>query len=141
MDASFMGQPVASHAYTSNGTGMPASSHSEGGGPLPPRRSHQEAAGRTGIRTFRALQHRNFRLLWSGFAFSAVGTWMQIVAQSLLVLDLTHGSAIALGAVSLVQALAFLLVAPVGGSIADRFDKRRLLFLTQSLMIVFALTM
>ena len=78
--------------------------------------------------TFRAFQHRNFRLLWGGLAFSAVGTWMQIVAQSLLVLDLTHGSAMALGAVSLVQALAFLLFAPLGGSVADRFDKRRLLF-------------
>jgi hypothetical protein len=39
------------------------------------------------LRTFRALQDRNFRLLWSGFAVSAVGTWMQIVAQSLLVLS------------------------------------------------------
>jgi MFS family permease len=135
MDASFMGQPVASHAYTINGTGMPASGYSEGGRPLP------SDAGSTGIRTFRALRHRNFRLLWSGLAFSAVGTWMQIVAQSLLVLDLTHGSAMALGAVSLVQAAAFLLFAPLGGSVADRFDKRRLLFVTQSLMIVFAVTM
>src|SRR5580700_8183409 len=121
MDASFMGQPVASHLYTNNGTGMPASSHSEGGGPVPP------VAGSTGIPTFRALQHRNFRLLWSGLAISAVGTWMQIVAQSLLVLDLTHGSALALGTLSLTQALAFLVFAPLGGSVADRFDKRRLL--------------
>ena len=120
--------------YTINGTGMPASSSSEGGSPVPPKAS-------TGIPTFRALQHRNFRLLWSGLAFSAVGTWMQIVAQSLLVLDLTHGSAIALGAVSLVQALAFLLFAPLGGSVADRFDKRRLLFVTQSLMSLFAVAM
>src|ERR1700719_691180 len=118
------------YAYTISGSGMPASSHSEGGRPALPR------AGSTGIATFRALQHRNFRLLWSGLAFSAVGTWMQIVAQSLLVLDLTHGSAIALGAVSLVQALAFLLFAPLGGSVADRFDKRRLLFLTQGLMML-----
>ncbi len=135
MDASFMGQPVASQLYTINGTGMPASSSSEGGSPVPPK------AASTGIPTFRALQHRNFRLLWSGLAFSAVGTWMQIVAQSLLVLDLTHGSAIALGAVSLVQALAFLLFAPLGGSVADRFDKRRLLFVTQSLMSLFAVAM
>lgn len=111
---------------------MPASSHSEGGRAALPR------AGSTGIGTFRALQHRDFRLLWSGLAFSAVGTWMQIVAQSLLVLDLTHGSAIALGAVSLTQAMAFLLFAPLGGSLADRFDRRRLLFVTQSLMMAFA---
>src|SRR5208282_6294282 len=55
--------------------------------------------------------------------------------------DLTHGSALALGAVSLVQAVAFLLFAPLGGSVADRFDKRRLLLATQSLMILFAVTM
>ena len=114
---------------------MPASSHSEGGRLPPPM------AGSTSIGVLRALQHRNFRLLWSGLAFSAVGTWMQIVAQSLLVLDLTHGSAVALGAVSLTQALAFLLFAPLGGSVADHFDKRRLLFVTQSLMGVFAVAM
>ncbi len=117
------------YAYTISGTGMPASSHSEGGGPVAPL----EGSTRPG--TFRALQHRNFRLLWSGLAFSAVGTWMQIVAQSLLVLDLTHGSAIALGAVSLTQAAAFLLFAPFGGSAADHFDRRRLLVVTQSIMM------
>lgn len=84
---------------------------------------------------FRALQHRDFRVVWAGLAVSAVGTWMQIVAQSLLVLDLTHGSATALGAVSLVQALSFLLFAPLGGGVADRFDRRRLLLLTQSLLM------
>ena len=117
------------YPYTISGTCMPASSHSEGGGPIAPF----EGSTRRG--TFRALRHRNFRLLWSGLAFSAVGTWMQIVAQSLLVLDLTHGSAIALGAVSLTQAAAFLLFAPLGGSAADHFDRRRLLFVTQSLMM------
>src|SRR5580693_7203756 len=122
-------------AYTISGTGVPASSHSEGDRLPPPM------AGSTSIGVFRALQHRNFRLLWSGLAFSAVGTWMQIVAQSLLVLDLTHGSAVALGAVSLTQALAFLLFAPLGGSVADHFDRRRLLFVTQSLMGVFAVAM
>ena len=89
--------------------------------------------------TFRALQHRDFRILWAGLAISAVGTWMQIVALSLLVLDLTHGSAAALGAVSLVQALSFLVFSAVGGSAADRFDKRRLLLLTQSIMMGLAL--
>jgi MFS family permease len=60
---------------------------------------------------------------------------MQIVALSLLVLDLTHGSAVALGTVSLAQAVSFLLFAPVGGSAADRFDKQRLLPLTQSILM------
>lgn len=90
------------------------------------------------LRTFRALQYRDFRLLWAGLAVSAVGTWMQIVALSLLVLDLTHGSATALGIVSLAQALTFLLFAAVGGSVADRFNKKRLLLFTQTLMILFA---
>ncbi len=84
------------------------------------------------FKTFRALRHRDFRLLWVGLAVSAVGTWMQIVAQSLLVLKITHGSAFALGTVSLAQALAFFLFALVGGSVADRIDKRRLLLLTQT---------
>ena len=91
------------------------------------------------LRTFRALRYRDFRLLWSGLSISAVGTWMQIVALSLLVLDLTHGSAAALGMVSLTQALTFLVFAAVGGSVADRFDKRRLLLVTQSLMIALAI--
>ena len=57
---------------------------------------------------------------------------MQIVAQSLLVLKITHGSAFALGSVSLAQALSFLLFALIGGGVADHFDKRRLLLCTQS---------
>jgi MFS family permease len=87
----------------------------------------------------RALRHRDFRLLWAGLFISATGTWMQIVAQALLVLHLTGGSALALGAVSLAQALAFFLFAPVGGAIADRFDKRRLLLITQSFLLLLAL--
>ncbi|PYU26215.1 MAG: MFS transporter [Acidobacteria bacterium] len=90
------------------------------------------------LRTFRALHYRDFRRLWTGLAVSAVGTWMQIVALSLFVLDLTRGSAAALGTVCLTQALTFLLFAAIGGSVADRFDKRRLLLLTQSLMMGFA---
>jgi len=97
-----------------------------------------EADSGSTLRTFRALQYRDFRLLWTGLAVSAVGTWMQIVALSLLVLDLTHGSAIALGIVSLTQALTFLLFAAIGGSFADHFDRRRLLVVTQCLLIVFA---
>jgi len=87
------------------------------------------------LRTFQALEHRNFRLLWSGLAVSAVGTWMQIVATSLLVLELTHGSAVALGTVSVAQALSFLLFAPFGGAIADRLDRRRLLLVSQSFLM------
>ena len=99
--------------------------------------SNQQLAG--AFRTFRALRHRDFRLLWAGLAVSAIGTWMQIVAGSLLVLKITHGSAFALGTVSLAQALAFLLFALVGGSVADRIDKRRLLLFTQSAAALLAI--
>jgi MFS family permease len=82
-------------------------------------------------RTFRALRERNFRLLWLGLVVSAVGTWMQVLAQSLLVLRLSNGSALALGEVSLAQAASFFLFSFVGGTVADRVDKRRLLLATQ----------
>jgi len=66
---------------------------------------------------------------------------MQIVAQSLLVLQLTHGSAFALGLVSLAQALAFFVFALLGGGFADRLDRKRLLLTTQSLLMLLALLM
>lgn len=69
---------------------------------------------------------------------SSVGTWMQIVAQSLLVLRLAHGSAFALGCVSLSQASAFFLLALLGGGLADRVDRRRLLIATQSSLMLLA---
>ncbi len=90
------------------------------------------------LQTFRALRYRDFRLLWIGLIVSSVGTWMQIVAQSLLVLSITHNSAIALGTVSLAQALSFFIFALIGGSIADRIDKRRLLLFTQTLSMLLA---
>ncbi len=89
----------------------------------------------------RSLQHRDFRLLWGGLLISAVGTWMQIVAQSLLVLRITHGSAFALGVVSLAQATAFFVFALAGGGFADRLDRRRLLLTTQSVLLCLALLM
>src|SRR6266581_4692462 len=100
-----------------------------------PGRANPEAPSSPKIRlqTFRALRYRNFRLLWISLIVSAVGTWMQIVAQSLLVLQITHGSALALGLVSLAQSLSFFLFALVGGGVADRVDKRRFLLITQSL--------
>src|SRR6266536_534546 len=90
------------------------------------------------LQTFRALRYRNFRLLWISLIVSSVGTWMQIVAQSLLVLQITHGSALALGIVALAQASSFFLFALVGGGVADRVDKRRFLLITQSLSMCLA---
>jgi hypothetical protein len=79
--------------------------------------------------------------LWLGLVGSAIGTWMQIVAQALLVLELSHGSALALGAVALAQAGAFFAFSLFGGAVADRVDKRRLLLTTQSLCMLFAATL
>jgi MFS family permease len=90
------------------------------------------------VQTFRALRYRDFRLLWISLIVSSVGTWMQIVSQSLLVLLITHYSAVALGIVALAQASSFFLFALVGGSIADRVDKRRFLLVTQSLSMLLA---
>ncbi len=93
---------------------------------------------RKGIQTFQALRYRNFRLLWVSLIVSSVGTWMQIVAQSLLVLKITNNSAFALGTVALAQSLSFFLFALIGGSIADRTDKRKFLLVTQSLSMLLA---
>ena len=66
---------------------------------------------------------------------------MQIVAQSLLVLKLSGGSAFALGCVSLSQAAAFFLFALIGGGLADRVDRRRLLLVTQTILMLLAATL
>jgi MFS family permease len=87
----------------------------------------------------KALYYRDFRLMWIGLLISAVGTWMQIVAQALLVVKLTSGSAFALGLVSLAQAVSFLLFALAGGAIADKFDKRRLLLVSQTILMLLSL--
>src|SRR5438128_3963119 len=95
-------------------------------------------APKSKVQTFRALRYRDFRLLWISLIVSSVGTWMQIVAQSLLVLLITNGSAVALGIVALAQASSFFLFALIGGGVADRVDKRRFLLITQSLSMLLA---
>jgi MFS family permease len=91
-------------------------------------------------RTFAAFSVHNFRLYFGGQVVSVSGAWMQRVAQSWLVLELT-GSGVAVGALTAVQFLPILLLAPRGGLIADRMDKRRLLYVTQSLASLIALTL
>src|SRR5690606_26917064 len=87
------------------------------------------------------LRHRDYRLVWLGQAVSGVGTFMQVVSQSLLVLELSGGSPVALGTVSLTQAVAFVAFSLIGGSVVDRFPKRRVLFVTQSLLMGLAATL
>ncbi len=87
------------------------------------------------------LRHRDYRLVWLGQTVSGVGTFMQVVGQSLLVMELSGGSPVAMGAVSLAQAVAFIAFSLIGGSVVDRYPKRRVLFVTQSLLLSLAATL
>ena len=86
------------------------------------------------------MANRNYRRYFTGQAVSLVGTWMQTVAQSWLVLQLT-GSGTALGLVVALQTLPVLLLGPYGGVVADRVDKRKLMIALQSMMGVLALVL
>src|SRR5258706_8628805 len=88
------------------------------------------AGGPTLAARFRSLGHRNFRLYWIGQLVSLVGTWMQSVAQGWLMHRLTD-SAFMLGLLGFMQFLPVLLFSLWAGVVADRVDKRRLLYLTQ----------
>jgi MFS family permease len=90
--------------------------------------------------TFRSLRVRNYRLFYTGQLVSLSGTWMQYVAQDWLVLRL-GGRGTELGLVTGLQFLPMLVGGPWGGLIADRFDKRRVLLLTQSAMAGLALVL
>ena len=84
------------------------------------------------MRIVSSLQHRNYRLYFAGQLVSVMGTWMQTVAQSFLVLDLTHSGTI-LGLTTAARFVPMLLFGPAGGLFADRRDKRRILYVTQTL--------
>jgi len=79
-----------------------------------------------------SLRQRNYRLFFFGQIVSVAGTWMQTVAQSFLVLDLTH-SGTQLGLTTAVRFLPLLLFGPLGGLFADRRNKQRVLLVTQTL--------
>ncbi|MET0458332.1 MAG: MFS transporter [Ilumatobacteraceae bacterium] len=80
--------------------------------------------------TFSSLKVRNFKLFFAGQLVSQTGTWLTMIAQTLLVLKLTD-SGIALGVLTACQFLPMLLLGPWAGAVADRADKRRLLTLLQ----------
>jgi MFS family permease len=81
---------------------------------------------------FAALANRNYRIYVTGSFVSNIGTWMQRVAQDWLVLELSHGSGLAVGITTGLQFLPMLLLSPYGGLVADRFDKRAVLKITQA---------
>ena len=87
----------------------------------------------------RALRHRNFRLFWGGNFLSNIGTWMQNVAMGWLVLQLaTSHAAFWLGVVGFASSLPMLVFSLLGGVIADRINRRKLMLITQSAMMIFA---
>jgi MFS family permease len=81
-------------------------------------------------RMLAAFTYRDFRVQWIGACSSAIGTWMQIVAQNWLVLSLT-GSAFYLGLDAFLQQLPIILFTLIGGVFADRYDKRKTLLMSQ----------
>lgn len=98
-------------------------------GPVPPK-----------ARPLAALRHRNFRIYWLGQSVSLTGTWIQNVAMAWLVLELTN-SPFLLGLVGAAQFTPILLFSLVGGVIADRVARRRLIIATQSSLMLIALTL
>ena len=85
-------------------------------------------------RVFTAFEYRDFRLMWAGACTSSIGTWMQKLAQSWLVLQLS-GSAFMLGLDAFLGEITIFLLALVAGVAADRFDRRRLLIYSQMLQM------
>ncbi|WP_437805792.1 MFS transporter [Sorangium sp. So ce1078] len=104
----------------------------------PPEAGHGQRPAASGPSLVRALRHRNYQLFFSGQLVSLVGTWMQSVAQSWLVYRLT-GSSLLLGTVGFATQIPVFLLAPIGGAVADRRSRHRILITTQSAAMVLAL--
>ncbi|MBI2024161.1 MFS transporter [Candidatus Giovannonibacteria bacterium] len=85
--------------------------------------------------TFRALRSRNFRLFFFGQGISLIGTWMQRIAMSWLIYRLT-GSAFLLGVAGFSSHIPIFLISPFAGVLIDRFSRRRILFLSQTLAML-----
>jgi len=88
----------------------------------------------------RALRYRNYRLFFVGQGVSLIGTWMQIVTVSWLVYRLT-GSPLLLGIVGFSSQIPTFILAPLAGVLADRFNRKRILIITQILSLLQALTL
>jgi MFS family permease len=84
---------------------------------------------------FRALHHQNYRLFFGGQGISLIGTWMQQIAMSWLVYDLTH-SAFLLGFIGFLGQIPSLLLSPFAGVLSDRWNRHRIVICTQSLAMI-----
>lgn len=92
-------------------------------------------------RRYPALHHRNFTLIWSGLLVSNMGTWMQNTAQNWLIYRLTGNNALYLGYLGLSFALPMIIAPPIGGAVADRVDRIKLLYVTQTGSFLLAVTL
>ena len=89
---------------------------------------------------FRSLSVRNYRIWFVGALISNIGAWMQATTQNWVVLtELTENDAVAVGVTMALQFGPQLLLVPFSGAVADRFDRRRVLMVTQSLLMLLAL--
>src|ERR1022692_3456648 len=102
----------------------------------PPIGGMPARAGRLPI-TLRALRHRNFQLFFGGQLISLVGTWMQSLAQAWLVYQMTHSSLL-LGVVGFASQIPIFLLSPVGGTVADRYNRHRVVIATQTTSMILA---
>jgi MFS family permease len=88
----------------------------------------------------RAFRHRNYKLFFGGQLISLIGTWMQSVAESWLVYRLTGSSAM-LGVAAFTSQAPVLLLATIGGAVADRVDRHRIIVITQTISMILPLTL
>ena len=85
----------------------------------------------------RSLHHPNFQLFFSGQLISLIGTWMDTIAEAWLVYRLTHSSLL-LGIAGFASQIPVFLLAPIGGVVADRFNRHRVVIATQASSMVLA---
>jgi len=104
----------------------------------PPSGGRQSSSSITLPVTLRALRFRNFQLFVSGQMISLIGTWMQTVAESWLVYR-KSGSALLLGTAGFCSQIPVFLVAPLGGIVADRYNRRQVVIATQAAAMTLAL--
>jgi MFS family permease len=103
-------------------------------------RDGSQPATNDGTHLIRALRHRNYRLFFGGQSLSLTGTWITRVATSWLVYRLT-GSELLLGVVAFAGQIPLLVLAPFGGVLGDRWDRRKILIITQVLSAVQSLAL
>jgi predicted MFS family arabinose efflux permease len=91
-------------------------------------------------RTFKAFEYPDFRLMWIGACISSIGTWMQMVAQSWLVYEIS-GSSRLLGLDAFLGQIPIMLLSLVGGVVADRWERRHILIASQVVQLTCAFTL